>query len=126
MCIRDRRKVKWPSDLLQKQFRKVISENWKNKVAVYSHPPEKVAEIFDNMAKRNGGVVPTSKLAALCDRLNLHLLVISDDLSFHFKFLDVVTKQAEIQLDEGGYIGRAAFLKWWFAGLNTIRPEQTS
>ena len=46
-----------------------------------------------------------SKLPELCDFLRLHLLVISDDLSYHFKFMDIVTRRAEdILSDDGGNV----------------------
>lgn len=33
--------------------------------------------------------------------MKLHLLVISDDLTYHFKFLDVVMGKAQEQLSDG-------------------------
>ena len=48
-----------------------------------------------------------SELGALCDKMKLHLLVISDDLSFHFKFLDVVSGKAqEFLADSDGCVDK--------------------
>ena len=64
-----------------------------------------------------------SLLPRLCDKLKLHLLVISDDLSFHFKFLDVMTGRAQELLDDGnGNLEKIKFMSWWFADLDKIRP----
>jgi hypothetical protein len=44
-------------------------------------------------------------LAEVCDKLGLHLLMISEDMSHHFKFVDVVNGTANNFLDDGeGYI----------------------
>lgn len=44
-------------------------------------------------------------LPEVCDKLGLHLLMNSDDMSFHFKFVDVINNTANNYLDDGqGYI----------------------
>lgn len=40
-------------------------------------------------------------LPRLCDKLQLHLACISEDLSFHFKYLDVVFNRTGKYLDNG-------------------------
>ena len=41
----------------------------------------------------------------LCDKLGLHLLMNSEDMSYHFKFVDVINGTANNFLDDGeGYI----------------------
>ena len=40
-------------------------------------------------------------LAALCDKLGLHLLMHSEDMSYHFKYVDVVNGTASTFLDDG-------------------------
>ena len=43
----------------------------------------------------------------LCDKMKLHLLVISDDLTYHFKFLDVVMGKAqEFLADSDGCVDK--------------------
>jgi len=66
-----------------------------------------------------------SNLPKLCDDLGLHLLVISEDLSYHFKFLDVVMHTADKYLaDPYGNIDLNKFMQWWFADIETLREEQ--
>lgn len=44
-------------------------------------------------------------LPEVCDKLGLHLLMNSEDMSFHFKYVDVVNGTANAYLDDGeGYI----------------------
>lgn len=51
----------------------------------------------------------------LCDYLRLNLLINSDDMSYHFKFQDVINGTAHAYLDDGnGDISKEKFVKWWF------------
>lgn len=45
--------------------------------------------------------IRANELPLLCDKMKLHLLVISDDLTYHFKFLDVVNGKAQEILSDG-------------------------
>ena len=41
----------------------------------------------------------------VCDKLGLHLLMNSEDMSYHFKFVDVINGTYNNYLDDGqGYI----------------------
>jgi len=52
-----------------------------------------------------GGQVRVDDLPDLCDKLGLHLLMNSEDMSFHFKFMEVVERKCEPYLDDGsGFI----------------------
>ena len=42
-----------------------------------------------------------SELPELLDKFKLHLLVISEDISYHFKYLDVIEMRANQILDDG-------------------------
>jgi hypothetical protein len=43
------------------------------------------------------------------------LLSNSDDMSYHFKFQDVINNTAQAYLDDGdGNIDKEKFIKWWF------------
>ena len=47
----------------------------------------------------------TESLPELCNKLGLHLLMNSNDMSFHFKYVDVINGTANSFLDDGeGYI----------------------
>ena len=51
------------------------------------------------------GKLSTDDLPMLCDKLGLNLLIISDMMHYHFKFVDVVNGTAQKYLDDGdGYI----------------------
>ena len=40
-------------------------------------------------------------LAELCDKLGLHLLMNSEDMRYHFKYVDVINGTANKYLDDG-------------------------
>lgn len=42
-----------------------------------------------------------TQLPTLLDKLKLHLLVLSEDLTYHFKFLQVMSGKAEELFDDG-------------------------
>ena len=42
-----------------------------------------------------------STLPVLCDKLGLHLLMNSNDMSFHFKFMDVINETCNNYIDDG-------------------------
>ncbi len=37
----------------------------------------------------------------LCDKLGLHLLMLSENMKYHFKYLDVINGSANSFLDDG-------------------------
>lgn len=115
-------KYKWPNEDAQKYFRKTISPLWKEKLeARYQLEPNQIAQKFDEAATRlgSGGKIPTSLLPQLCDKLRLHLLIISEDLSPHLRFLQVINHTADAIVDDGsGYIDKKKFIEWWFAKLD--------
>ena len=60
----------------------------------------------------------------ICDKFKLHLLIMSEDLSFHFKYNDVIKGVAESKLvnDQNKleresylniFIKNFRFIKWW-------------
>ena len=58
----------------------------------------------------------------LCHQLNLHILCVSEDMSYMFKYQDLVNKMAEQYLENEGYINMKDFLDWWFAPVEVVRP----
>lgn len=66
-------------------------------------------------------------LPKLCDMMNLHLLVINSDISYHFKFYEIMNRKAFEYLDNGkGFIDIDVFVKWWFCpidDLKTFKPK---
>ena len=62
-------------------------------------------------------------LTRLLDKFKLHWYVNSDNLSFHFKFEDVINGKAEVMIsDSNGNIEKKKFIKWWLAPVDEIRP----
>lgn len=51
----------------------------------------------------------------------MNLLIISEDMSYHFKFLDLVNKKAFDYLNNNGFIDEEKFLKWWFCKLKDLK-----
>lgn len=61
------------------------------------------------------GRLSISDTEELCDYLRLNLLLNSDDMSYHFKFKEVVDREAQQYFDDGnGNIDKQKFIKWWF------------
>lgn len=66
--------------------------------------------------------IPIENLPALCDEGKMSLLIISRDMSFQFKFMDLVNKKAFSYLDNGsGNIDIDKFLKWWYCKLDHLK-----
>jgi hypothetical protein len=50
----------------------------------------------------------------LCDKLGVNLLMNSEDMSFHFKFVDVINETCKAFLDDGnGDVDEDKFVQWW-------------
>jgi hypothetical protein len=57
----------------------------------------------------------------VCDKLGLHLLLNSGDMSFHFKFQEVIFGKADTYLDDGnGQIDVRKFVQWWNMDLDEL------
>ena len=124
----EERKWKWPSEAAQRYFLKKISNLWQKKLLGEHLSWKEVASRYDKFCAEIGEkILPKDKLHRLTLILHLHILCVSEDLSFMFKYQDVVSKQAESLLsDKAGFIDKDAFLEWWFAPLERIRPGMAS
>lgn len=81
---------------------------------------EKIKD-FGRRAGCKADSLPIDRLPALCDHLNLHLLVIDHDMSFHFKFLEIVNKKAQVYLATSkGFLDEEKFVEWWFTPLSQL------
>jgi len=61
-----------------------------------------------------GGKLRVDSLSTVCDKLGLHLLMLSEDMKYHFKYLDVINGSANSFLDDGeGCIDFEKFKVWW-------------
>jgi len=70
------------------------------------------------------GKLSTDDLALLCDKLGLNLLMISDMMHYHFKYVDVVNGTAQKYLDDGeGFIDYTKFQKWWNMSVEEIMEK---
>ena len=119
------RKWKWPSEGAKRYFLKKISNLWQQKLQGEHLSRKEVALRYDQFCAEIGSKsLPGSMLHRFALILHLHILCVSEDLSFMFKYQDVISKQAENLLsDKTGYIDKDTFLEWWFAPLERIRPE---
>lgn len=113
------RKFEWPDPNSQVYFAKVVRPGWKDTVEkVHTFDEETVREKIKK--KSSPGMLPT-----VCDELRLHLLVISENLAHHFRFLDVVNQRAQNYLQNGsGNIDEDKFVAWWFADMKTLMNIQ--
>ncbi len=98
------RKYKWPDLRAQIYFKKVISEHWKDFMSKYtSEDPKATESVFHYFAstKGAGGKIPLQMLPMLLDKMNLQLLVLSEDLTYHFKYMQVVKGRVNTLIDDG-------------------------
>ena len=52
----------------------------------------------------------------------MHILVISEDMSYHFKFMDMCNGKAfEILKTDDDFIDLKKFVKWWFLPLRELK-----
>ena len=119
------RKWKWPSEGAKRYFMKKVSKLWQDKLKTENLTRRQVERKYDQVCKESNCLnLPSDLLHRLCLALHLHILCVSDDISFMFKYQDVISREAErILSDKQGNINKEAFLDWWFAPIEKIRPE---
>lgn len=120
-----KRKWKWPEEGAKRYFIKKTSKHWQKKLEGEHFTRAQVSKKYDSVCKQNNcSKLPSHLLHRLCLALNLHILCVSDDMGYTFKYQDMITRDAERMLNNGtGYIDKDTFLDWWFAPLEVIRPE---
>ncbi len=112
------RKYNWPDWRVQTFFKKSVSPLWQKKLeAQYSYDDDQLKRKFDRIASdigRGPGMIGLDQMAEICDKFGLHLLMNSEDMSYHFKFVDVIQDTYGKYLDDGnGNIDFAKFKIWW-------------
>ncbi|OMJ77941.1 hypothetical protein SteCoe_22380 [Stentor coeruleus] len=121
----EERKWRWPSEGAKRMFLKKISHLWQRKLDSEHLSRKEVSQKYDSFCSEiSSKILPSNMLHRFTLILHLHILCVSEDLSFMFKYQDVISKQAESLLsNKQGYIDKETFLEWWFAPLERIRPE---
>lgn len=111
-----KREYQWPDVRAQIYFKKRISFLWRKKMMeLCDYDEEQLIAKIEKKERDNRGRLSIRDLEELCDYLRLNLLINSDDMSYHFKFQDVINGSAHGFLDDGnGNIDKAKFVKWWF------------
>ena len=110
----------------QKVFKKRVRATWINQLRkFYKYGRGQAKAVIKDFAAKTSSdykKLDISLLPNICDALNMHLLVISNDMSFHFKLYDLINKKAFKYLaTEEGYIDVGKFLKWWFCDLDELK-----
>jgi len=60
-------------------------------------------------------------LPNLCDRMHLHLLVISEDIAYQLRYQQVINMEAQkIVEDAEGFVDKEKFLKWWHMNVDEL------
>jgi hypothetical protein len=111
-------KYKWPDWRVQTYFKKICSPLWDHKLeAQYSYDDDTLQKKYKKVIMNEAsslGKLSVDDLPMLSDRLGLNLLMISDMMHHHFKYVDVVNGTAQKYLDNGeGFIDYNKFQKWW-------------
>ena len=111
-----KRKYEWPDVRAQVYFKKHISSLWRNKMnSQCGYDEETLLAKINQKEIYERRRLSINELEELCDYLRLNLLINSDDMSYHFKFQDVINRTAHDYIDDGnGYISKEKFIKWWF------------
>ena len=118
------RKWKWPSEGAMRYFVKKISKHWQRKLEREHVTRAYVAKKYDHVCNEaRAPKLPASYLHRLCMALHLHILCVSPDMGYMFKYQDVVSGTAEMYLASSGVIEKDTFVKWWFSPLEEIRPQ---
>jgi len=79
-------------------FKKVCSSHWQTKMEnQYNYDAETLKFKLQKYSSvhGSGGKIRIDDVPELCDFLGLHLLMNSNDMSFHFKFHEVVNHECE-------------------------------
>ena len=118
------RKWKWPEEGAKRYFKKKTSRLWQEKLIAERLEPgqirKKYRDFCDNIGTKR---MPRNQLHSFCMQLRLHVLSIGEDLSFMYKYQDVISERAQDNLDNGeGQITCSAFIEWWESPLEKIRP----
>jgi hypothetical protein len=113
---------------VQRYFKKVCSPLWDQKLeAQYSYDDETLQKKFKKVVMSEAstlGKLSVDDLPLLCDKLGLNLLMISDMMQHHFKYVDVVNGTAQKYLDDGeGFINYTKFQKWWNMSVEEIMEK---
>ena len=111
-----KREYQWPDVRAQIYFKKKISYLWRKKMMeLWDYDEETLIAKIEKKERDNRGRLSVRDLEELWDYLRLNLLINSDDMSYHFKFQDVINGSAHSYLDDGsGDISKEKFVKWWF------------
>jgi hypothetical protein len=111
-----KKEYQWPDSRAQIYFIKQISYLWRNKmIAQYDYDEETLLAKIEKKERDQRGRLSIRETESLCDYLHLNLLMDSDDMSYHFKFLEVVNKEAQPYFeDDNSNIDKEKFVKWWF------------
>jgi len=111
-----KREYQWPDPNAQIYFKKKISHLWRNKMMNQcDYDEETLLSKLEKKERDSRGRLSVGDLQGVCDYLRLNLLANSDDMSYHFKFQDVVNGTAQTYMDDGdGNIDKEKFMKWWY------------
>lgn len=99
-----KRHYNWPDKRSMAYFFKSSSRLWREKVLIEcDYDDDSLMRRYRRIAKdlSGGGPIDVSDLPELCDLLKLNLLANSEDMSYYFKFTDVVNETANGYLDNG-------------------------
>ena len=102
-----KRKYEWPNELAQQYFTKQCSQLWESKIRKEGIlNSDRWIKIFNTIDINFNGQIPVSQWVILCDHLKLYILNSSGDLSYHFKFLDVMNQNYKLISADGKYIDK--------------------
>ncbi|EAR94166.2 concanavalin A-like lectin/glucanase family protein (macronuclear) [Tetrahymena thermophila SB210] len=109
---------RWPNVNAMKHFKKQFSAQFKQKMGELI--------LTEDLARHNWyqfsigkELIPMARIGELCDKFKLYWMALLEDLSYHFKYFDVLKGVAQTLLDNGnGFIERETFTKWWFTPLD--------
>ncbi|EGR27502.1 hypothetical protein IMG5_195060 [Ichthyophthirius multifiliis] len=109
---------RWPNVNAMRFFKKNDYLHFKKKIGEQIKTQDQINHFWYSFSVGKE-TIPEEKLGELCDKFQLTQMALSDDLSYHFKYFDVLRGLAAKILDNGnGYIERQKFSEWWLKPLD--------
>ena len=113
-------RFKYPDIRYKLNFKRIVGDKWLEYLEKNMLSPQTVREKISSM----GSTFGYNELPALCDKLNMNILILQEDPSFALKYWDIIEKANTISyFCKDNTVDRDKFLKYWETDYLTIYNE---
>ena len=113
-------RFKYPDVRYKLNFKRIVGDKWLEYLEKNIPSPQKMRETI----LEKGESFRYNELPALCDKLNMNLLILQEDPSYAIKYWDIIEKSNSISyFCKDDNVDRDKFLKWWETDYLTIYNE---